>query len=121
MSAALEHESGLAALAEDSDVRGVLARAGARDDEASLAVDVYTHRLCAGVAAMVASLGGIDALVFTGGVREKVLAIRARTALGVNFLSVEIDAGANDRVSSDAAVTAQGAPSGRWSYGHAKS
>jgi acetate kinase len=110
MSVALEHESGLAALAGDPDMRGVLARAGAGDADASLAVDVYTHRLCAGVAAMAASLGGIDALVFTGGVGENAPAIRARAALGVSFLGVEIDAAANDQVSSDAEVTAQGAP-----------
>jgi acetate kinase len=109
MADALEHESGLAALAGDSDMRAVLARAGSGDAQAKLAVDVYTHRLCAGIAAMAASLGGIDALVFTGGVGEKAAAIRAGSASSLAFLGVGIDAGANDQVDGDAEITAPGA------------
>ena len=46
------------------------AAAGRGDDAARLAFDVYVHRLRSSIGAMVASLGGIDALVFTGGVGE---------------------------------------------------
>jgi acetate kinase len=109
MADALEHESGLAALAGDPDMRAVLARAGSGDAQAKLAVDVYTHRLCAGIAAMAASLGGIDALVFTGGVGEKAAAIRAGSAGSLAFLGVGIDAAANDQVDGDAEITAPGA------------
>ncbi|MBX5470748.1 MAG: acetate/propionate family kinase, partial [Thermoleophilaceae bacterium] len=65
MAEALERESGMLALAGDADMRAVLAR---DDPEARLALGVYLHRLRAGIAAMAASLGGVDALVFTGGV-----------------------------------------------------
>ena len=65
---ALEHESGLLGLS------GVSARVDEleRSDEpsAALALDVFTHRVAAAVAAMTTSLGGLDALVFTGGVGE---------------------------------------------------
>ena len=68
---ALEHESGLLGLAGTGDMREVLDRARPRRSRrARSAVDVYVHRLRAGIAAMAASLGGLDALVFTGGVGE---------------------------------------------------
>ena len=68
-------------LAGEPDMRVVLGAPSPGDAAAALAVDVYVHRLCAGIAAMTASLGGIDVLVFTGGVGENAPAIRARAAL----------------------------------------
>src|SRR5215210_7540118 len=68
MADALEHESGLLGIAGTADMRELLAR---NDPDAQLALGVYIHRLRAGIAAMVASLGGLDALVFTGGVGER--------------------------------------------------
>jgi acetate kinase len=109
MAQALEHESGLAGLAGDADLRTVLARAGAGDQAAELAVEVYLHRLRAGIAAMAASLGGIDALVFTGGVGENAAAVRARAGGGLRFLGVEIDAATNERAAPDAEITLPGA------------
>jgi acetate kinase len=85
---ALEHESGLLALAGTDDMREVVARGG-------LALDVYLHRLRAGIAAMAAALGGIDALVFTGGVGERSPEVRAGAADGLGFLGAEIDAERN--------------------------
>jgi acetate kinase len=49
-------------------------RAGGQD--ARLALDVYTHRLRAGIAAMAAAMGGLDLLVFTGGVSENSPVVR---------------------------------------------
>lgn len=109
MAEALEHESGLSGLAGEADMPAVLARAGAGDEDAVLAVDVYVHRLCAGVASMAASLGGIDVLVFTGGVGENAAAIRAAAAGALAFLGVGTDAAANDAVAGDAEITAPGA------------
>ena len=63
---ALEHESGLVALAGTADMRDVVAQRGGL----ALAIDVYLHRLRAHIAAMAAAIGGLDALVFTGGVGE---------------------------------------------------
>lgn len=63
--------------------------------DARLALDVYVHRLRAGIASMAASLGGIDALVFTGGVRERAPVVRARTAEGLRLLAVVLDAARN--------------------------
>jgi acetate kinase len=110
MSAALEHESGLLALAGTADMRAVLARAASGDGEARLALDVYVHRLRAGVAAMAAALGGLDALVFTGGVGERSAPVRAAAAGGLAFLGVAIDTARNEAADGDAEVSAGGAP-----------
>jgi acetate kinase len=58
---------------------------------AALARDVYVHRLRALIAAMTASLGGLDALVFTGGVGERSSEIRSATARGLHHLGVAVD------------------------------
>ncbi|MET9232245.1 acetate/propionate family kinase [Lentzea sp. NPDC003310] len=71
LEAGLEHQSGLAGLSGTSgDMRDVRRAAEAGDEQAVLALEVYVHRLCQSIAAMTASLGGVDLLVFTGGVGE---------------------------------------------------
>jgi acetate kinase len=110
MAEALEHEAGLLALAGTADMREVVERAADGDDRARLALDVYVHRLRAGIAAMAAALGGLDALVFTGGVGERAAAVRAGAADGLAFLGVAIDPNANAAVGdADADVSAPGA------------
>jgi len=103
---ALEHESGLLGLSGTADMREVLGRAYCGDPRARLALDVYQHRLRAGIAAMSASLGGLDVLVFTGGVGERSAEIRAGAAGGLAFLGVAIDAGANAGADGDADISA---------------
>jgi acetate kinase len=105
---ALEHRSGLLGLTGDADMRAVLAAAAAGDERAALGLDVYLHRLRAGVAAMAAALGGLDVLVFTGGVGEHAPEIRARACAGLSFLGVAVDPGANADAHPDADVTAAG-------------
>jgi acetate kinase len=106
----LEHESGLLGLAGSADMRIVLARAAAGDDSAQLALDVYVHRLGAGVAAMAAALGGVDVLAFTGGVGERSSEIRARAAEAVAFLGVAIDASVNAAATGETDLEITGAP-----------
>jgi acetate kinase len=87
----LEHRSGLLGLAGTADMRGVLAAAGAGARPAVLALEVYLHRLRGLVGSMVAALGGLDALVFTGGIGEASAEIRARAVAGLGFLGLELD------------------------------
>jgi acetate kinase len=108
ISTALEHESGLLALAGTADMRDVIAGADKGDARAVLALDVYVHRLRAAVAAMAASLGGLDVLVFTGGVGEHAVEVRGRAAAGLSFLGVALDQEANAAATSDADITAPG-------------
>jgi acetate kinase len=109
VSEALEHGGGLRALAGTPDMRDVLARAGRDEPDAVLARDVYVHRLRALVAAMAAAMGGLDVLVFTGGVGERASAIRRRAAAGLAFLGVAVDEAADAAAEPDADVTGSGA------------
>jgi acetate kinase len=103
---ALERRSGLAGLAGSGDMRELLAR---DDADARLALDVYVHRLRSAIAAMAAAMGGLDALVFTGGVGEHAPAVRSRAAAGLAFLGVELDEHSNAAARDDADVGAAGA------------
>ncbi|MGZ6708108.1 MAG: acetate/propionate family kinase [Solirubrobacteraceae bacterium] len=107
---ALEHESGLLGLAGTADMRAVLERAAAGDARATLARDVYVHRLRGGIAAMAAALGGLDALAFTGGVGERAPELRARAVGGLGMLGVALDPARNAAAGADADVGAPGAP-----------
>jgi acetate kinase len=106
---ALEHRSGLLGLAGSADMREILARSGAREPAARLALDVYVHRLRAGIAAMAAALGGLDALAFTGGVGERSAEIRAQAAAGLAFLGVSLDEERNRGTHADGEIGAEGA------------
>jgi acetate kinase len=106
---ALERDSGLEGLAGTGDMREVIARAERGDDAARLALDVYLHRLRAGIAAMAAAIGGLDVLVFTGGVGEHAPAVRAAAVAGLAFLGLGLDEHANATVDADGDVSAPGA------------
>lgn len=98
----LENQSGLQGLAGTADMRTVLTAAEAGSSDARLGLDIYMHRLRAGIAAMTAALGGIDGLVFTGGIGENSPVIRERAIDGLSFLGLTIDqdrnhAGGGDR------------------------
>jgi acetate kinase len=101
---ALNEDSGLKALAGGSgDMREIAAAGG-------LALDVFTYRVAAAVAAMAAALGGLDALVFTAGIGENSATVRARVCERLRFLGVELDLAANDSARPDCDVSADGSP-----------
>jgi acetate kinase len=102
---ALEHRSGLLALAGTADMREVQARAAAGDEAATVAFDVFIHRLVTGIGAMTAAAGGLDALVFTGGIGEHSPVVRAAAAEQLDHLGVRVDAGRNDDVAGDADIS----------------
>jgi len=106
---ALEHRSGLLALAGSADMREVLERAERDDERARLALEVYVHRLRGAIATMAAALDGLDALVFTGGVGERSARVRALAAQGLGFLGVELDHARNRDAAPDAELSAAGA------------
>jgi len=74
---------------------------GLDPERARLAVGVYLHRLRAGIAAMVAALGRLDAVVFTGGVGEASPAVRSGAITGLGFLGVAIDEARNEACRGD--------------------
>ena len=111
LTAALEHQSGLRGLTGTSgDFREVLAGRADGDPDCVLAFDVYVHTLVREIGAMAASAGGLDVLVFTGGVGEHVPEVRAAAAQRLAHLGVALDPAANAAAQADAVVTAPGAP-----------
>jgi acetate kinase len=106
MAHTLEHCSGLLGLADTADMRELLGR---QDSDAQLALGVYLHRLASSVAAMTVSLGGLDALVFTGGVGEGAAEVRERTASQLTHLGVRVDHQLNTRAQPDTDISAAGA------------
>lgn len=94
---ALEHRAGLLGLSGTTGDMQELLPAAHHDERARVAIDVYVHRVRAGLAAMAASLGAVDALVFTGGIGEHAPAVRAAVCGGLEFLGVGLDGARNQR------------------------
>jgi acetate kinase len=110
LASTLEHRSGMLGLTGTADMRAILAAEAAGDEAAILGVGVYLHRLRGSIASMVAALGGLDVLVFTGGVGENAPAIRGRTAADLAYLGVVVDADANAAIAGDGEISPDGAP-----------
>jgi acetate kinase len=103
----LNFESGVQGLAPDCEgMRAVERAALAGDERANLAVGVFVHRLSAAIAAMAAAAGGLDALMFTGGIGERSAVIRERTCSSLSFLGLALDSGLNASPRLDCDVAA---------------
>ncbi len=107
----LNNESGLKGLSGVSgDLRDVSAAAAGGNSQAALALDVYVHRIRFYVGAMLASLGGLNALVFTAGVGEHSALIRREVCAAFEFLGVRLDESKNEASPVDVDVAAADAP-----------
>ncbi|AZH79513.1 MULTISPECIES: acetate/propionate family kinase [Microbacterium] len=111
LDALLNTRSGLAGLAGRSDMRDILAGMAAGEDDATLAFDVYVHRLRAYAGAYMAQLGGVDVISFTAGVGENAAAVRAAALATLGFAGVVVDPARNEarergirRISADAST-----------------
>jgi acetate kinase len=103
----LNRGSGLAGLSGTSgDMRDVLAAREHGDARARLAFDVYVHRLRRCIGAMLPSLGGLDAIAFTGGVGEHSAAVRQEALEPFGFLGVDLDGAANATSRGDVDIAA---------------
>ena len=105
----LNKESGLKGLSGGSaDMRDILQRATEDDDDARLALQVFTHRLRKYIGAYAAIMGGVDAIVFTGGIGENSPVIRHRASQRLDFLGAVLDEDLNhDLRLSDAEPVAE--------------
>lgn len=104
----LNHRSGLLGLTGVNDMREVLARRDAGDPAATLAFDVYCHRITGYVGAYYALLGRVDAITFTAGVGEHAAAVRAASLAGLERLGIAVDPARNDGT-GDRVVSPDGA------------
>jgi acetate kinase len=91
------HESGLLGLSEtSSDIRDLLERER-NDVRAAEAVAVFCYQVKKWIGAFAAALGGVDTLVFAGGIGENAVSVRERICEGLQFLGIDLDAAANAR------------------------
>ena len=89
-----------------SDMRQILAASKNGHERAKLAFDIYIHRLRSEIGAMVAVLGGVDALVFTAGVGENSAEVRAAVCDTFAFLGLRLDQGKNGQSALDEDISA---------------
>ncbi|MEO0941889.1 MAG: acetate kinase [Cyanobacteria bacterium J06642_12] len=103
----LNRESGLKGVSGISgDMREIGAAIANGNQRAQLAFDLYVHRLKSAIGAMVASLGGLDVLVFTAGVGEHSAMVREQVCRGLEFLGVTLDAALNSASPMDTVISA---------------
>jgi len=87
----LSHRSGLAGVSGGvSDMRELLLHEP-EDRACGLAVSIYCYEITKRIGAYAAALGGLDALVFSGGIGEHAPVVRARICRGLEFLGIDID------------------------------
>jgi acetate kinase len=93
----VNHESGLLGISETSaDVRDLLEREPS-DPRAAEALALFCYQAKKWIGSFAAALGGVDTLVFAGGIGENAAPVRKRICDGLGFLGIEIDADANGR------------------------
>lgn len=104
---ALNQESGLKGVSGLSeDMREILAAIDHGNPRAKLAFDIYVYRLLREIGGMVASLGGLDALVFTAGIGENCPPLREAVCRRLAFLGVRLDPGKNASPPMDSDIAA---------------
>ena len=91
----VNRESGLLGISEtSSDVRDLLARQDV-DVRAGEAIELFCYQAKKGIGAFAAALGGLDTLVFAGGIGENAPEIRRRICAGLGFIGIDLDEGRN--------------------------
>ena len=103
----VDREAGLVALSGGTSDMQTLLEQRDKDQRAALAVDAFCYQARKHVGALAAVLGGLDTLVFTGGIGEKAAAIRGGICDGLEHLGVELDDAAN--AAHAAVISAPGA------------
>ncbi len=104
----LNYESGIQGIAGISDMRELQRRQAKGKKEAILAFEMYLHSLKKNIGAMIGSLGGMDLLLFTGGIGENSAEVRARVCQHFEFLGVKIDVHKNESPLQDAPISQAG-------------
>jgi acetate kinase len=109
LDAGLNERAGLRGVSGvSSDMRKVQEAAGAGSDHARLAIEMFVHRLVMTIGGMAAALGGLDTLVFTGGIGEHSPSIRQAVADRLGYLGVALDPALNAGADGDVDITTSG-------------
>jgi acetate kinase len=102
----VEREAGMLALSETSSDMRRLLNARDHDPRARLAIDVFCYHVRKTIGAFAAALGGLDLIVFTGGIGERSASVRSAICRGLRHLGIELDA---DRNGANAQLISSGA------------
>lgn len=101
----LNKKSGLAGIScISSDMREVASAAKAGNERAQLALDMYFYRIKKYIGAYAAAMGGVDVILFTGGVGENQADCREISCSGLEYMGVKIDRAVNETIHGDEAV-----------------
>ncbi len=92
------------------DVRDLEQAASAGNQDAALALEVFTYGVRKTIGAYAAAMGGVDAVAFTGGIGENSARLRAACCRGLEFLGIRLDPARNEEGVGDRAVSPQSAP-----------
>jgi acetate kinase len=88
----LNKKSGLLGISGiSSDMREIVSSMNSGDHRAKLAFDIFVHRLRSAIGSMIATLGGLDALIFTGGIGENSAELREAACANFSFLGMQLD------------------------------
>ncbi|MBV9386067.1 MAG: acetate kinase [Chroococcidiopsidaceae cyanobacterium CP_BM_ER_R8_30] len=102
----LNRASGLKGISGLSgDMRQIKSEIDQGNQRAQLAFDMFVHSLCRNIGAMLATLGGLDALIFTGGIGENSAALRAAACKQFEFLGLKLDLDKNAQSPVDQEIT----------------
>ena len=91
-----------------SDMRDIIAKSAQENSRAELALEIYLHRLSALIGSMVATLKGVDVLIFTAGIGENAPLIRKRICDQFSFLGLKLDEKKNQGSLEDCDLSAPG-------------
>jgi acetate kinase len=92
-----------------NDMRDIVKAMNQGNARARLAFEIFIHRLCAGIAAMTASLSGVDVLVFTAGIGENSAEVRQAAGERLRFLGIGVDKTTNSSAQLDGEISAKDA------------
>lgn len=108
MNALLNKHSGLIGVSgESSDMRELEEAVEEGDKRAKNAFDLYTYRIKKYVGSYIAAMGGLDALVFTGGIGENSIAVRKAVCQNMDYLGLEIDLDKNEIAKEDMDISTE--------------
>ncbi|MCQ2216389.1 MAG: acetate kinase, partial [Bacteroidales bacterium] len=105
MDTIMNKKSGLLGISgKTSDMREIQALRDAGDDRARLAQEMYFYRLRKQIGAYAAAMGGVDIIVFTGGVGENKQNAREAACKGLEYMGVKLDLKKNEEIQGDEAI-----------------
>lgn len=105
MSDVLNKQSGLLGVSGvSSDMREVRAAIAAGNERAKLALDMFIYRIKKYVGSYIAAMGGVDTIVFTGGIGENVEVVRKGVCENMEFLGIKLDEALNDKIRGEEAI-----------------